>query len=109
MIDYAVQMIANILTDLNSAINFCLALTFGVISLWLWFHDEGKLRWLDLAESLIGLYFAGIYIFVLLASARTYDPVIFGQVFIRPALMVLFGVSAAGSIIRMKTRRCHDC
>lgn len=99
------DLVLKILADLNSAINFCLALTFGIASLWSWYHDKGNLRWLDLLESMIGLYFAGVYIFVLIADPVNYDPVIFGQMFIRPALMFLFGVSAAGAIVRLKKRK----
>jgi hypothetical protein len=100
-------MVLKILMDMNSAINFCLALTLGITSLWSWYHDKGSLKWLDLLESVVGLYFAGIYIFVLIADPANYDSVVFGQMFIRPALMLLLGISAAGAIVRLKGRKSN--
>lgn len=58
--------------------------------------------WLSLAKILLGLYWAGIYGFVLIIEPGIYDSVRFGQIFIRPALTITLAIIAAGAIMGAK-------
>lgn len=60
-------------------------------------------RWLRWMNILIGLYWAGIYVFVAVADSSQYNPVFFGRVFIRPAFTITLAVMAASSLFRMRS------
>jgi hypothetical protein len=60
--------------------------------------------WLRVATALISMYWAGLYLFVLLEQPGHYDSVWFGQVFVRPAFTLTLGVMAAQAITRGQRR-----
>jgi hypothetical protein len=84
-------------------INLCLGAILAVYS----FRSYRRYRsqawaWISVVKIVLGVYWAGIYIVVLLTEPGGYDSVLFGQVFIRPALTITLAVMAAASIMGTK-------
>ncbi len=92
----------SLLADLLSAVNVFLAGLITVIELremQIRHRFKLKTRWLQSAQIVIGAYWMGLYLWVLLSPVQ-YDPVWFGQVFVRPAFTVTLAVMAAAAMRR---------
>lgn len=53
----------------------------------------------------LGLYWAGIYVYVIIAEPGAIEPVRFGQMFIRPAFTATLGVMLASGIYRWRNSK----
>ena len=60
-------------------------------------------RWLKVAQVFVGLYWAGLYAYVLFWPYPT-DPVLFGQMFVRPGFTVTLAIMAASAIQRYRAK-----
>ena len=60
--------------------------------------------WLSLAKTLLGLYWAGLYIFVLAVEPGSFNSVLFGQLFVRPAMVITLAVMTSGVMMGSKRR-----
>jgi hypothetical protein len=58
--------------------------------------------WLRMVLMLVAMYWAGLYLFVLLKQPGAYDAVLFGQVFVRPAFTFTLAILAAAAIQRSR-------
>ena len=98
-----------LLADFMSAMNVLLFGALGVLALVDWIVCRCKNSpgwcWIKLAQALIGLYWCGIYIFVLFSPVGVYDPVWFGQTFIRPAFLLTAGIMLSSAIIGARRRK----
>jgi hypothetical protein len=68
-------------------------------------HKNAYYAWIKLVLGLIGLYWAGIYIVVLLSNFGIIpptDPIDFGRIFVRPAIVLWLGISSAAALFRLK-------
>ena len=92
------------LAELLSGANVLLALTLAYYNLRQVRRQSGFLRVFSLLSVLIGLYWAGIYIFVILTQAGSYDAVFFGRVFVRPAFTFTLAMMASVAFFRSRTR-----
>jgi len=91
------------LPNVLSGANICLGIIMSWASFRYYLRKRGRpWAWIKLAYVLIGIYWAGIYVIVLVYPATFFDPVWFGQALFRPALTITLAVMAAGSIIGVK-------
>jgi len=68
-------------------------------------HRHAYYSWVKLILGLIGLYWAGLYIFVLLSGFGIIpapEPIAFGRIFVRPAIVLWLGVCSAAAWLRLK-------
>lgn len=93
-----------IATDIVNAGSFILAAVLFVLSWNFWRHSSEYWRWIKLLQAIMGLYWCCVYVYVLFSSHVVYDPVLFGQIFIRPAFTLTLGIMAAGAIARWKIK-----
>lgn len=92
------------LAELLSAVNIVLALLLTGYNVRQVRRNSGFLRIFSIASVAIGLYWAGIYTFVILTQAGSYDAVFFGRVFIRPAFTFTLAMMASVALFRSRTR-----
>lgn len=61
-------------------------------------------RWIKIASGCLGVYWAVVYVYVLFTDPATspINSVLFGQIFIRPAITVTLAVMSAGALLRSK-------
>jgi len=96
-----------LINELNSIGNIFFFSVWAVYSLklaWREYKCYGH-KWdgfLHFLMFLVGAYWAGLYIFVLMAKSGTYDAIIFGQVFVRPAFTVMAGVVCTWLLTRWR-------
>jgi len=97
--------IYNIITNTLALFNVIFALLLVYV------HTRGIIRfrgrgintlWIKLVQVIIGFYWAGVYVFVLLTDPGYIDPVLFGQIFVRPAFTFSLGAMVAIAIWRAK-------
>lgn len=67
-------------------------------------RQSGFMRVLMLFFSLAGLYWAGLYVFVFITPVGIYDPVWFGQIFVRPAFTFTLALMASMAAYRWRGR-----
>jgi hypothetical protein len=91
--------------DLLAALNAVLGLLLAVFALRYARHSAAAAVWIKYLTAVVGLYWGGLYIWVLFTPVGLVDPVWFGQVFVRPAFTFTMAVMAAGSVYRW---RSHD-
>ena len=86
-----------------------LGLLMGYANLMFYYkHRHAYYSWVKLILGLIGLYWAGLYMFVLLSSfgiIPSPEPIAFGRIFVRPAIVLWLGVSSAAAWLRLKCIR----
>ncbi len=97
-------MADSFLAELLSGANVLLALALAYYNLRQVRRQSGFLRIFSLLSVLIGLYWAGIYIFVILTRAGSYDAIFFGRVFVRPAFTFTLAMMASVAVFRSRTR-----
>ena len=95
------------LSDVMSATNVGLGLLLAWLSVRLLVrsqcqHQPG--RWLFVLWIMTGLYWAGLYVWVLFARPDAYAPVWFGELFVLPALTWTLAVFIAGVILKVRDR-----
>lgn len=95
------------LADVMSATNVGLGLLLTWLSVRLLVrsqrqHQPG--RWLFVLWIMTGLYWAGLYVWVLFARPGAYDPVWFGEIFVLPALTWTLAVFIAGVILKVRAK-----
>lgn len=81
-----------------------LVAVFQGLLIWRLRHRPERWRWLRMGFLAIGLYWAGLYTFVLLKEPGSYNSVWFGQVFVRPAFTLTLAMMAGSAIWRGRTR-----
>lgn len=59
-------------------------------------------EWIHVGFVFIGLYWCGLYAFVAIVPAGYIDPILFGQVFVRPAFTVTLVWIASSGLYRSK-------
>lgn len=61
-------------------------------------------RWIKIVSGVVGIYWAAVYVYVLFTDPATapIDSVLFGKIFIRPAITVTLAVMSAGALLRSK-------
>lgn len=64
-----------------------------------------KMCWLYLITGLLGFYWAGLYVFVFFTRSGTYDAVLFGQVYVRPAFTFTLATMASLALSRWRGNR----
>lgn len=72
--------------------------------------EHSQWSWVKLGLGLIGVYWAVLYVFVILQTLgiiQQADPVWFGRIFVRPALTITLGLIAAGGLMRWKNGNYH--
>lgn len=83
-------------------------LIYGMLAWLSWRHLRslaGEPRWIRFMHLLIGLYWSCLYAFVVVTPTGNYNPVWFGQVFVRPAFTFTGAVMLAGSLHRWLVNR----
>lgn len=86
----------------ESFANVLLGLALFSINLYIYRHMVGNpMRWIKLAYAIVGLYFAGIYSYLIIHPEHGVG--IVGPVFTRPAITVTLAVMLAASILRYST------
>ncbi len=90
--------------ELLSGINVLLALALAYYNLRQVRRQSGFLRVFSMLSVVIGLYWAGLYSFVILTQAGSYDAVFFGRVFVRPAFTFTLAMMASVAVFRSRTR-----
>ena len=97
--------IYNIITNSLAVFNVMFALLLVYV------HTKGIIRfrgrgintmWVRVIQVVIGLYWAGVYAFVLVTKPGEIDPILFGQIFVRPAFTFSLGAMVAIAIWRAK-------
>lgn len=63
---------------------------------------RGFMRWLMAVLGLIGLYWGGLYVFIFVTPVGIYDPVWFGQIFVRPMFTFTLAVMASMALYRWR-------
>lgn len=98
-------MMNDILADILSLLNVIFMAIFSYYELKCIFRIAfTQWKWIKLLYGIIGIYWTGLYIFVFFANSAYYDTVVFGRVFVRPALTILFAIMAIGAIQREKCK-----
>ena len=71
-----------------------------------WYKRGKATAWMDLGYFLIGLYFAGLYVFVLLVPiiGIQVDSVGFGRTFVRAPITILLSLAASKAIVGSKAK-----
>lgn len=88
------------MADLMALVNVLLACLIAIFE----YHTLRVCRalglscWLSIANIIMGMYWGGLYVFVLLSEPGSYDSVWFGQVVVRPAMTLTLGLWAARAI-----------
>lgn len=60
-------------------------------------------RWIRYMLILVGVYWFGLYAFVAIVPEGFIEPVMFGQVFVRPAFTVTLAIMTASGLYRLKS------
>ena len=94
-----VSMIADVFALLNMALAAMLII-FGVRTFRI--YRGQPWRWLILSKMIMGAYWAGVYAWVLVTEPGSFSSVLFGQLFIRPALTITIALMAAGVVMGAK-------
>lgn len=92
------------LAELLSATNIVLALLLAGYNVRQVRRSSGFLRVFSIISVIVGLYWAGIYIFVILTPAGSFDGNFFGRVFVRPAFTFTLAMMASVALFRNRTR-----
>ena len=92
-------MFASVLAWFNAALGFTLA-AFALI-----YIRRGNVGacWIKVMTVIVGLYWGVLYTWVAIIPPGIVDPVMFGQVFVRPAFTVTLAVMAGGAIYRWRS------
>lgn len=91
------------LADLLSVANVLTGLMLAVASLRNWRKVRGlPWAWVKLAYAIVGLYWAGLYVVVLLTPIGVFDSIWFGRTLVRPALTITLAIMASGAIVGAK-------
>lgn len=104
MIDDANTMLHQVLnaTTLLAIVNAGLGFALCALSSIYYKHTEESWKWIKLSYAFIGLYWGCLYSYVIIVNLLNLpsDTVIFGRIFVRPAITVTLGVMLAGAVIR---------
>ncbi len=91
-----------IIGDLLILANIGMGLLLGVLELNCWRTSCDPIRWMRLFRAVIGFYWAGIYLVVLIkGDALNMDTV---QILVRPAITVTLAAMASWAIIQAKPK-----
>lgn len=93
---------------LLSWVNVAIGLLCFVLNLRYFIRCRSRWRAMKLVNGLVGLYVAGLYVVVLAGWAANEDPVVFGQVYVRPAITVLLMSLASGAVMNSPRPYCGD-
>src|SRR5512139_1691057 len=90
--------------EILSWVNTGLALFVAILQ----FITAYKLRkhsylWLKIAFGVLGLYWFCVYLFVSITEPGIFDPILFGQVFVRPAFTLTLFLMASGALQRFRS------
>ena len=91
------------ISQILAGVNAILAAILCVFALRYLYKSKTFAKWVKIATALIGAYWCGLYIFVMIASPENYNPVTFGQTFVRPAFTLTLAVMAGGAIYRWRS------
>lgn len=92
--------------ELLSIANVIFSLVLSIFSIRRWLRDRrGFGGTMMLVLGLIGLYWAGLYVFVFLTPVGVYDPVWFGQIFVRPAFTFTLATMSSIAVYRLRSGR----
>jgi hypothetical protein len=83
--------------------NVMLAMVVAIYSLAYLVKHGGDWRWIKALTGIVGLYWAGVYLFILIADANAYNSPMFSQTIIRPGFTFTLSVLAIGAIWRWRT------
>lgn len=90
--------------ELLSAVNVIFALLLAGYNVRQVRVNRGFLRIFSIISVVIGLYWAGLYTFVILTPAGAFDSATFGRVFVRPAFAFTLAMMASVALFRNRTR-----
>lgn len=88
------MLIPNLLIIVNIGMGMLLA----YLEINFWRKSFDPMRWIRLFYALIGLYWAGLYLFMVIFNA---DPETI-QIFVRPGITVTLAAMASGAIIKAR-------
>ncbi len=92
---------AELLSIANACFSLILALLcFKQVPRW-----SGYTRLMLIVCGLIGLYWFVLYVFVVFTPSGSYNPVTFGQVFVRPAFTFTLAIMASVALYRWRINR----
>ncbi len=92
--------------DILSLMNVVLAGIGAYFALMYVYQHPRPFSWLKLLYGLIGLYWCGLYVYILITDVMDIPRIFgigFGEILVRPAFTFTLGAMAAGAIWRMKT------
>jgi len=86
--------------DLLIIVNVAIGLLLAILEIKCWRTSCDPVRWTRLFYAVIGLYWAGLYLFMWFSRDR-FDPTVF-QVFVRPGITITLAAMASWSIIQAR-------
>ncbi len=81
---------------------YAIIIVSAFIAVLAWINYRRTRWWLYLFFTLVWLAWTAIYIFVAFSDPRNYDTVWFSQTFIRPLILITFGLVASILLYRLK-------
>jgi len=96
-----------------SLLNIALGLAGFVLNLRYFVRCRSRWRWIKLTNGLAMLYVAGLYLLVVVGMVLDSDPILFGQMYVRPAITTLLFSLAAGAFFNAPAncagKDCRTC
>jgi len=86
--------------DILSWTNVILAGIVAYLNLRMLSTTHYGVHWLRIGFILISFYWIGIYTWVALTIPGSYDPLVFGRIFVRPGLTITLGLLAGSALYR---------
>ena len=82
--------------------NVVLALILIVVSIGIVKRNNIRHRWMRVLWMLSGVYWLGVYLYVLFGDPAIYQSAFFSQTFIRPGITFLLAMATAGAVVKRK-------
>lgn len=92
-----------LLAEVIALSNALMGLGIGVVNLEILLRNRVMFRWARVLQMLIGFYWFGVYMVILVSDPSVYQTPMFSQVFIRSGITFTLAVMLTAAVLRRKT------